>query len=249
MTTNADKDPQTHDGTPVDANDDKTLAGNVSTVTTDAAILDQMKEMFASAQKKTDEQGKLVASLAKQVETLTAKAGSIAPRGTTRARSGRRLDFETPGNRAAHADKASSGQNPDGTLQPGAQPTAENLPPLTGSNEGEEIERIDLDISDHVASRVAGELGRDTGQLAQRARPRPESARSASTAMLPVESPASSAVTRASSPGEHDRVVGRLSGELDRAADRLARQVRPILHGPFRSRTHPITMRLRPRFP
>ncbi|KAF3551454.1 hypothetical protein DY000_02003989 [Brassica cretica] len=148
MTTNADKDPQTHDGTPVDANADKTPAGNVSTVTADTAILDQKKEMFASAQKKSDEQGKLVASLAKQVETLTEKARSKAPRGTTRARSSRKLDFETPSNRAAHADKASSGQNPDETLQPGAQPTAENLPPPTGSNEGEEIERIDLDISD-----------------------------------------------------------------------------------------------------
>ncbi|KAF2572747.1 hypothetical protein F2Q70_00003759 [Brassica cretica] len=119
MTTNAEKDPQTHDGTPVDANADKTPAGNVSTVTADTAILDQMKEMLASAQKKSDEQGKLVASLAKQVETLMAKAR------TTRARSGRRLDFETPGNRAAHADRASSGQNPDEALQPGAQPTAE----------------------------------------------------------------------------------------------------------------------------
>uniref|UniRef100_A0A0D3CD54 non-specific serine/threonine protein kinase n=1 Tax=Brassica oleracea var. oleracea TaxID=109376 RepID=A0A0D3CD54_BRAOL len=109
MTTNADKDPQTHDGTPVDANADKTPAGNVSTVTADTAILDQMKEMFASAQKKSDKQGKLVASLAKQVETLTVKARRKAPRGTTRARNGRRLDFETPGNRAAHADKASSG--------------------------------------------------------------------------------------------------------------------------------------------
>ncbi|KAF2618348.1 hypothetical protein F2Q68_00040218 [Brassica cretica] len=148
MTTNADKDLQTHDGTSVDANTDKTPAGNVSTVTADTAILDQMKEMFASAQKKSDEQGKLVASLAKQVETLKAKAKSKAPRGTTKARSGRRLDFETPGNRAAHADKASSGQNPDETLQPGAQPTAENLPPPTGSNEGEKIERIDLGISD-----------------------------------------------------------------------------------------------------
>ncbi|KAF3549682.1 hypothetical protein DY000_02010127 [Brassica cretica] len=110
--------------------------------------INAMKEMFASAQKKSDEQGKLVASLAKQVETLTVKARSKAPRGTTRARSGRRLDFETPGNRAAHADKASSGQNPDETLQPGAQPTAENLPPPTESNKGEEIERINLDISD-----------------------------------------------------------------------------------------------------
>ncbi|KAF3501118.1 hypothetical protein F2Q69_00042863 [Brassica cretica] len=114
MTTNADKDPQTHDETPVDANADKTPAGNVSTVTADTAILDKLKEMFASAQKKSDEQGKLVASLAKQVETLMAKAR------TTRARSGRRLDFETPGNRAAHADKVSSGQNPDEALQPGA---------------------------------------------------------------------------------------------------------------------------------
>ncbi|KAF3548615.1 hypothetical protein DY000_02008205 [Brassica cretica] len=148
MTTNADKDPQMHDGTPVDANADKTPAGNVSTVIADTTILDQKKEMFASAQKNTGEQGKLVASLAKQVETLTAKAMSKAPRGTTRACSGRRLDFETPGNRAAHANKASSCQKPDETLQPSAQPTAENLPPPTGSNEEEEIERFDLDISD-----------------------------------------------------------------------------------------------------
>ncbi|KAF2580448.1 hypothetical protein F2Q68_00005284 [Brassica cretica] len=148
MTTNFDKDPQTHDGTPVDANADKTPAGNVSTVTADTAILDQMKEMFASAQENSDEQRKLVASLAKQVENVTAKARSKAPCGTTRAYSGRRLDFGTPGNRAAHADKASSSQNPDEMLQTGAQPTAENLPPPTGSNEGEEIESTDLDISD-----------------------------------------------------------------------------------------------------
>ncbi|KAF3580970.1 hypothetical protein DY000_02030830 [Brassica cretica] len=127
MTTNADKDPQTHNGTPVDANADKTPTGNLSTVTADTAILDQMKEMFASAQKKTDEQGKLVASLAKQVETLTTKARSKAPRGTTRARSGRRLDFKTPGNRAARADKDSTSYR---------------------EQRRRRIERIDLDISD-----------------------------------------------------------------------------------------------------
>ncbi|KAF3507320.1 hypothetical protein F2Q69_00007320 [Brassica cretica] len=148
MTTSSYKDPQTHDGTPVDAKADKTSAGNVSTVTADTAILDQMKKMFASAQENSDEQRKLVVSLAKQVENVTAKARNKAPCGTTRAYSGRRLDFETPGNRAAHADKASSCQNPDEMLQTGAQPTAENLPPPTGSNEGEEIERTDLDISD-----------------------------------------------------------------------------------------------------
>ncbi|KAF2599245.1 hypothetical protein F2Q68_00008432 [Brassica cretica] len=76
MMINANKDKQTHDATSVNANTDRTPAGNVSTVTTNAVILDQMKEIFASAQKKSDEQGKLVAFLAKQtwillVRTLT----------------------------------------------------------------------------------------------------------------------------------------------------------------------------------
>ncbi|KAF3535699.1 hypothetical protein F2Q69_00022057 [Brassica cretica] len=66
MAIDADKDKQTHDGTSVNANAERTPAGNVSTVTTNAVILDQMKEMFASAQKKSDEQGKLMASLTKQ---------------------------------------------------------------------------------------------------------------------------------------------------------------------------------------
>ncbi|KAF3536418.1 hypothetical protein F2Q69_00019656 [Brassica cretica] len=148
MTIDADKDKQTHDGTSVNSNGDRTPAGNVSTVTTNAVILDQMEEMFASAQKKSDEQRKLVASLLKQVETLTAKAKSKNPRGATRARSDKRLDFETPSNRATRADKDSSGQNPDETVSLGAQPTAENLPPPAGSNEGGDFEQIDLDISD-----------------------------------------------------------------------------------------------------
>ncbi|KAF3537631.1 hypothetical protein F2Q69_00020524 [Brassica cretica] len=57
------------------------------------------------------------------------------------------------------------------------------------------------------------------------------------------------AVTRASLPGEHDRVAGRLAGEFDHATDQLARRARPILHGSFRTRSHPITMHLRPKFP
>ncbi|XP_048613449.1 uncharacterized protein LOC125587264 [Brassica napus] len=148
MTIYADKDKQTHDGTSVNANADRTPAGNVSTVTMNAVILDQMKEMFASAQKKSDEQGKLVASLAKQVESLTAKGKSKNPCGATRARSGRRLDFETPSDRAPRADKDSLGQNPDETVPPGAQPTTENLSPPAGSNKGGDFKRIDLDISD-----------------------------------------------------------------------------------------------------
>ncbi|KAF3504405.1 hypothetical protein F2Q69_00043259 [Brassica cretica] len=140
MMIDTDKDKKTHDGTSVNANTDRTPAGNVSMVTTNAVILDQMKEMFASAQKKSDEQGKLVASLTKQVETLTAKAKSKNPRGATRARSGRRLNFETPSDRTTRADKD--------TVPPGAQPTAEKLPPPAGCNEGGVIERIEMDISD-----------------------------------------------------------------------------------------------------
>ena len=86
MKIDADMDKQTHDGTFVNANTERTPAGNVSTVTTTAMILDQKKEMFTSAQKKSDKQGKLVASLAKQVETLTVKAKSKNPRGAMRAR-------------------------------------------------------------------------------------------------------------------------------------------------------------------
>ncbi|KAF2612278.1 hypothetical protein F2Q70_00011757 [Brassica cretica] len=66
-------------------------------------------------------------------------------------------------------------------------------------------------------------------RIARQARPRHEPARPASTAVLPVDSPAGSAVKRASSPGEHDRVAGRLAGELDRATDQLARRARAIL--------------------
>ncbi|KAF3588234.1 hypothetical protein F2Q69_00029933 [Brassica cretica] len=148
MTIDADKDKQTHDGTFVNANAERTPAGNVSTVTTNAVILDQMKEMFASAQKKLDKQRKVVVSLAKQVETLTGKANSRNPRGATRASSDIRLDFETLRDRATRADKDSSGQNPNETVPPGAQATAKNLPPPAGSNEGGDIERINLDISD-----------------------------------------------------------------------------------------------------
>ncbi|KAF3541623.1 hypothetical protein F2Q69_00020039 [Brassica cretica] len=123
MTIDADKDKQTHDGTSVNANAERTPVGN-------------------------DKQGKLVASLAKQVENLTAKAKSKNLRGATRARSGRRLNFETPSDRATRADKDSSGQNPDETVPPGAQPTAENLPPPAGSNKRGDFKWIDLDISD-----------------------------------------------------------------------------------------------------
>ncbi|KAF3502805.1 hypothetical protein F2Q69_00042311 [Brassica cretica] len=64
-------------------------------------------------------------------------------------------------------------------------------------------------------------------RIARRTRPRHEPARPASTAALPVESPVSSAVTRVSSPGEHDCVAGRLAGELGRDTGQVAGRARP----------------------
>ncbi|KAF3551283.1 hypothetical protein DY000_02007410 [Brassica cretica] len=83
-----------------------------------------------------------------------------------------------------------------------------------------------------------GELDHDMSQLARRARPccrstrrrarpRHEPARPTSTTVSAVKSLASSAATRANSPGEHDRVAGRLAGELGRDTSQLARRVRP----------------------
>lgn len=148
MTTEANTTQQTHDGTPEVAAADKTPLGDASTVTADAntAMLDQMKELFASAQKRSEEQEKIINSLAKQVGTLTAR--SKLPRGSTRAR-GRRLDFGSPGEREKDAPKEST---PEETAPAGPRSTSENLPPPVTGNKENDVERIDLDISDQSDS-------------------------------------------------------------------------------------------------
>ncbi|KAL0846795.1 hypothetical protein Bca101_020041 [Brassica carinata] len=94
----------------VDTTVEKTLAANTNTVTADAntAALEQMKEMFASSQKRSGEQNKLMGSLTKQVKTLTVRTRSILPRGATRVCSGRRIIFKTPLDGAVNARKNSS---------------------------------------------------------------------------------------------------------------------------------------------
>ncbi|KAF2577586.1 hypothetical protein F2Q68_00005021 [Brassica cretica] len=141
---------QTRDCTAADDTVEKTPATNVTAVNADAntAAFEEVKKMFSNFEKKSAEQDKVMSSLAKQVEGLTARTRAVLPRGATRIR-GRRLDFTTPVHRSANAQSKSSGQNPDENTPAPTQKEPEDLPPIEEGEEDEEIKRVDLDSNSH----------------------------------------------------------------------------------------------------
>ncbi|KAF3514701.1 hypothetical protein F2Q69_00006070 [Brassica cretica] len=129
---------QTHDGDAVDDNFGSTPAANVTAVNLNTAAFEEVQKMFSTFEKKSEKWDKVMSSLAKQVENLTARTRAVLPRGTTRIR-GRRLNFTTPLDRSDNAQGKTSEQNPDEITPAPTRKNSGDLPHIVEDEEEGEI--------------------------------------------------------------------------------------------------------------
>ena len=74
---------KTRDGNTADDNVENTPATNVTAVNVKTTTFEEVQKMFSTFEKKSAERDKVMSSLAKQVENLTARTRVFLPRGTT----------------------------------------------------------------------------------------------------------------------------------------------------------------------